>query len=251
MDELELFETLRLGSARAWRALLDAHYAGLVRVARWYARDDEEARRLVREALAIALRGLDMFTWHGTFRSWLFGVLIDHARGSYHAAVVAAPSARVLAPLGPEAPAVHDLGDLPWTTWWQGDSWAAVLAHVAALSEGRREALGLVVEEGWQAVEAQDALGLTTAELERRRWYACDTLAAVLRRNLGSGATPADHEGIARLLAVAPRAAVAPPDRQLSTEFRRWRAVRGLTAWKRLTGRRRAPLRGGTAAAAV
>ena len=251
MDELELFETLRLGSARAWRALLDAHYAGLVRVARWHARDEAEARRLVREALAIALRGLDMFTWHGTFRSWLFGVLIDHARGSPHAAAPAAPEGRVLAPAGPGSPAVHDLGDLPWTTWWGRDSWGAVLTRVAALPEGRREALGLLVEEGWQAVEAQDALGLTSAELERRRWYACDTLAAALRQDLGGTPSPADHEGIARLLAVAPRAAVAPPDRQLVVEFRRWRALRGLTAWKRLTRGRRAPLRGGTAAAAV
>lgn len=241
--ELALFEGLRLGSGRAWRDLLDEHHAGMVRVARWYGRDEDDARRLVVEALAIALRGLDMFTWHGTFRSWLFGVLIDHGRGSRHRDRGSAASGLVLAAAGGDAPTARSLADLPWTSWWHAGSWPALLALVAALPTAQREALGLLDEEGWAAAEAQDALSLTTVDLERRTAAARGRVTTTLRGELGTVGREHDAAAVGRLLAVAPRAAVAPPDRALAAAFRHWRATRGLTVLRRISARRRAALR--------
>lgn len=241
--ELALFEGLRLGSGRAWRDLLEAHHAGLVRVARWYAHDEADARRLVAEALAIALRGLDMFTWHGTFRSWLFGVLIDHGRGARPRDGGSVAPGRVLATAGGDAATPRSLADLPWTSWWHAGSWPALLALVEALPTAQREVLGLLDEEGWTPAEAQDALGLTTVDLVRRSAAARARVTVALREDLGTAGRDHDAAAVARLLAVAPSAAVAPADRALAVEFRRWRATRGLTALRRLSARRRATLR--------
>jgi DNA-directed RNA polymerase specialized sigma24 family protein len=54
----------------------------MMRVARWYRPDEDGARRLVRQAWVTALGGLDMFTWHTSFRAWLFGILLNHCHGT-------------------------------------------------------------------------------------------------------------------------------------------------------------------------
>jgi RNA polymerase sigma-70 factor (ECF subfamily) len=166
LDELALYEGVRLGSGRAFRRLVDQHGPAMLRVARWYRPDEDEARRLVRQAWVTALGGLDMFTWHTSFRAWLFGILLTHCRGTQ----AGEPHAPVEVPQPPRQAAHHqpqptgDWQDLPWSPAWSPDSWRVVDEALAALPLASREAVRFRDVEGWDSGEVCDVLGLTRSE---------------------------------------------------------------------------------------
>ncbi|MDQ3707824.1 MAG: zf-HC2 domain-containing protein [Actinomycetota bacterium] len=187
--ELALYESVRLGSGRAFRRLVDQHGPGMLRVARWYRPDEDDARRLVRQAWITALGGLDMFTWHTSFRAWLFGILLHHCRGTQ----VGAQRADVAVAVPRRPPrAAHrqpqpsgDWQDLPWSPAWSPESWGVVDDALAALPLPSREAVQFRDVEGWDSGEVCDVLGLTGAE-ELGVLHAGRTrLAAALAEHLG------------------------------------------------------------------
>lgn len=268
LEELALYEGLRRGRGRAFRRLQQLHARPMLRVAGWYVADPSEARRLVVWTWLTALNGLSMFTWHSTFRAWLFGILVGagRTRAAGHAV---APPASVQPPVSPAA-APLDWADLAWSPHWSPASWAALQSAIAGLPLPEQEVLRLRDIEGWTAREACDTLGLTQSEERRLLHAGRTTLSEWLRLHLGaqpcggSCAQPAlrvtDHlEGdtaafaahvqrcptctcrvlrirglVATLHLLAPDEPSGPPDPELMAAFQRWRAGRRLRPWHRL-----------------
>lgn len=269
-EEAALYEGLRRGSLRAFRRLLAQHHGGMLRVAGWYTDDPERGAAVVRHAWMTALGGLTMFTWHTTFRAWLFGILVVHGRGE---PAMAAPPPPV--PAGPPAATPPtDWSHLPWSAAWSAQAWARLDTAVARLEPHQREAVRLRDVEQWSFDEAGDILGWTGAEmvalLHAGRAALVDHVARELAlppcltcdepatrpTALAEGALDepersdaATHAagcpacacrtsrlaGVTALLAATatPHAAV-PPDPRLVTAFRRWRSARQLHLWQRL-----------------
>lgn len=253
--ELVLYETLRRGSGRAFRRLLELHDPAMRRVASWYAPDPAEAAALVRETWAIALDGLGMFTWHTTFRAWLFGILVSVGRGAASAprgpehAGAGAAEVRVPVPrptpTGPSA--AVDWPTLTWDPRWTAASWRALDEGVAALPLPAREVVLLHEAEGWPLPEVLDVLQHTTAEgaallrdgLARVR----DAVTGHLGLTAPGGhphpprpATADEVAGLREALRARAPGPPDPPDSALLDVFRGWRTRRGIPALRRLGG---------------
>jgi DNA-directed RNA polymerase specialized sigma24 family protein len=239
-DEGELFEGLRLGSRRAFEALLDDDDPTMRRLALLYVPEAEVAA-LVRRTWAVALPGLDMFTWHTTLRAWLVGILVTYGRAGVHAT---APVEPVTTPSA--APARRGTADpTPWATlaWsdrWSTDSWQVLEDALAAQPLERREVLWLHDVEGWPWREVLDACGATAAQGADLLRLGRTELAQVVAAHVG--ADPADSEadlqvrleGVSRLLAaLRPVHAGRPVDPELVRVFTTWRRHRPSRAWQR------------------
>lgn len=245
-DEGELFEGLRLGSRRAFDALLDDDDPTMRRLARLYVPDAEVAA-LVRRAWAVALPGLDMFTWHTTLRAWLVGILLTYGRAGV-AVPVEAPAVlptRSTRPTGPTGPGNGTVDPTPWATlaWsdrWSSDSWQVLEDALAAQPLERREVLWLHDVEGWPWREVLDACGATAAQGADLLRLGRAELAEVVAAHVGAGpvASEADLQqrldGVARLLAaLRPVHAERPVDPELVRVFTTWRRHRPSRAWQR------------------
>lgn len=235
-EELALYEALRRGSARAHRRLLELHHPTMLRVAGWYAPEPEATHRLVRQVWGIALDGLNMFTWHTTFRAWLFGILVSVGRSL--PPPVPLPASSTLTPEA-AAPPPPDWTRLPWTAAWTADSWRALEEGLAALERAEREAVALHDVEGWPERDVLDVLGHPQAQgrelLESGRRH----LVGVVRDHLGLPPDPAPGEdqvaGVREALALLRGRDPDPaPDPALATAFRAWRNRRGLRPWHRV-----------------
>ena len=233
LEELWLYEGLRIGSTRAMARLLELHHPSMARLAALYRPEDPEP--LVAATWSTALGGLSTFVWHTSFRSWLFGILVAAGRAAHPPRPADVPTARLLADpervdtVAPEGPA-----QLPWTAWWTPSTWARMQGWLAARPLAEREVVELVDVLGWSPDEARDALGWTDATLAGLHERVHDALAGVLAREMGTDApTPT---GMGGLLAQLPGhdGATAPP--ALLDDYRRWRKARGLTVSRRIAG---------------
>jgi RNA polymerase sigma-70 factor, ECF subfamily len=234
-EELALYEDLRRGSARAFRRLLELHGAQMGRVAGWYVTDPPGARRLTRWAWLTALDGLNMFTWHCTFRAWLFGILVAGGRPQARPAL---PAPEVT-PISAEK-AKLDWDDLPWSPRWSPAAWGVIETTIDALPLAQREVVRLRDIEGWPVRDVCDVLGLTQHEEHRLLYSARATLVERLERHLGDELGDEDARlpkmsGLAATLRLlAPPDQPTPADPELMAAFRRWRTARGLRPWHRL-----------------
>ena len=254
-DELAVFEGVRLGSERAFRRLVAAHDAPMLRLAGLYAHDAAGRAELVRWTWSTALHGLGMFTWHTSFRAWLFGILAAHGRArpappTAPAPPAAPPSVTVPPAAGPPVTAVGDVGwaGLAWSPRWSPDGWRAVERALATLPVAQREVVHLRDVEGWPAAEADAALGVTADEGGRLLAQGRDSLRAAVRAWLGLPPPgPADvqreTDGVVELLGLlapaapaAPDASTGPASDHLVGLFRDWRASRRIPVWRRLRG---------------
>lgn len=266
-----LFEGLRLGSTQAFEELLAAEDAAMRRLARLYVPETEVAA-LLRHTWAVALPGLDMFTWHTTLRAWLTGILVTYGRaarstgprspsssswssaGAPVAAVAArAPTTRVAtATAAVPTPPTASTDPIPWSSlgWsglWSPAGWDLLEAALAARPLPEREVLWLHDVEGWSWREVLDALGLTAAQGEALRHRGRDGLARTVAVHLGEdlddpargpGDAGSDErerlDGVAALLsALRPRQQATTADPGLVRTFTAWRRRRGVAVWRR------------------
>jgi DNA-directed RNA polymerase specialized sigma24 family protein len=243
-DEGVLYEGLRLGSRQAFAELL-AHVDPTMRRLGLQHVRAEQVAPLVRTTWAVALPGLDMFSWHTTLRAWLTGIFVTYAR----AAAVEAPVPAAVT----GAVAVPDRaagGDVPWETlgwsrWWPAEHWAAFDGALAARPLAEREVLWLHDVEGWSWRETLDCLGLTAEQGQRLRSAAREQLAARVARLIGAGPEVAgEHErrleGVSRLLGALQDGRRTEPgpaagaDADLQRLFTAWRRRRAVPAWRRV-----------------
>src|SRR5579871_1281255 len=71
---------LRAGDERAFEALVSRYHGPLLQLARSYVRDREVAEDVVQETWLQALRSASRFEGRSSFKTWLFGILINVAR---------------------------------------------------------------------------------------------------------------------------------------------------------------------------
>ena len=80
LGDAELTRRLRAGDESAFSALVAAHQASMVRVARLYVRTHASAEEVVQDTWVAALRGLDRFEGRSSLKTWLFRILVNIAR---------------------------------------------------------------------------------------------------------------------------------------------------------------------------
>ncbi len=231
-DEWALFEDLRLGSGRAFRRLIDEHDAPMRRLVALQTPADPSP--IVLHAWGTALHGLDMFTWHTSLRSWLFGIVLSYATGGASTPVVPAP-----APSPEPVTAGQRVAwdSLAWSQPWGPGGWAAVDAALAMLPVHERSVVWLHLAEGWPMQEVCDTVGLTAARGDLALSLASDALTAAVARHLGREDGP-DRAALGPLLLASAPEPGRTPDSSLTALFKHWRRDRGLRLWHRLLRRR-------------
>ena len=80
--DLELVERGCSGDDSALNELVRRHHGGAYRVALSIVRDEDTAQDVVQDAFLKAFRALDSFRADAAFRSWLFTITANEARGA-------------------------------------------------------------------------------------------------------------------------------------------------------------------------
>ncbi len=81
-NEKELAEQVRAGDAGAFEALITPYRKPLLNLALRMTRDMEDAKEASQETLFRAFRYFSNFDSDRSFRSWLFGILVNEARNA-------------------------------------------------------------------------------------------------------------------------------------------------------------------------
>ena len=78
--ELSLIEALRQGDEDAFGRLVDEYHASLRRVARLYVSNRAVADEVVQDTWVGVIQGLSAFEGRSSFKTWIFRILINHAK---------------------------------------------------------------------------------------------------------------------------------------------------------------------------
>jgi RNA polymerase sigma-70 factor, ECF subfamily len=173
----DTLDALRAGDERAFATLVDNMSPRMLRIARPYVRTDDAAEEVVQEAWLAVLRGLDRFEGRSTLQTWIFGIVINVARGQGVRSARSVPFASLLddddrPAIGPERflPSDHERWPGHWaiapTPWPDraletAEALATLRAAVAALPEAQRAVITLRDIVGCSAEETCNALGLS------------------------------------------------------------------------------------------
>ncbi len=176
--EQQALEFCKQGRKEAFRPLVDAYFARLVRVARAVVGDAEEAYDLVQEAFIAAYRAIDTFMPGRPFYPWMRGILLNrckvymrtrrrNARRSRAAAE--RPGHWVLGATVSPAPERRRTSDL-------------VRRAMAQLDEDDREILVLKHIEGYSYDELAETLGIGSGTVASRLYRARGRLKQALEQ---------------------------------------------------------------------
>jgi RNA polymerase sigma-70 factor, ECF subfamily len=83
LPDEELVRLAQAGKVAAMDELVSRHYEGAYRVALGILRDEEGAADVAQDAFLKAFRGLEAFRGDAAFRTWLFTIVANEARGSF------------------------------------------------------------------------------------------------------------------------------------------------------------------------
>jgi RNA polymerase sigma-70 factor, ECF subfamily len=79
-DEAGLVCALRAGDEAVFAALVERYHVGMIGLAALYVKDRAVAEEVAQEAWLVVLRGLHRFEARSTFKTWLFGIVVNCAR---------------------------------------------------------------------------------------------------------------------------------------------------------------------------
>jgi RNA polymerase sigma-70 factor (ECF subfamily) len=144
-DDMTIVAALRRGDEAAFNTLIERYHLSLVRIATLFVRDYGVAEEVAQETWIGVLRGIDRFEGRSSFRTWLFGILANHARRRGERERRMIPFSALARPPDGEEVAVDPERFLPPGAEW-GGHWASppapwdVAPEEAILSrEARRE----------------------------------------------------------------------------------------------------------------
>jgi RNA polymerase sigma-70 factor (ECF subfamily) len=183
-DEHALVGRLRARDEDAFRALLDARHAALVRLAAVYVADRDVAEDVAQETWVAVLQGLDRFEERSSLTTWIFGILINQARRRGRREGRSIPfSALAAAELDDDEPLLPPERFLPaghrWAGHWAsppqpwddapearllgGETRQLIAAAIDALPPAQRLVIAMRDIDGCSASDVCGALGLSEA----------------------------------------------------------------------------------------
>jgi RNA polymerase sigma-70 factor, ECF subfamily len=172
----DVLDALRAGDEQAFATFVGDLSPGMLRMARQYVRTDGAAEEVVQEAWLAVIRGLDGFEGRSTLSTWIFGIVINIARGRGVRDARSVPFASLRdddePAIGPERflPADHQrwpghwaIAPAPWPEHALETAEALVVIRetVAALPEAQGAVITLRDIVGCSAEETCNALGLS------------------------------------------------------------------------------------------
>jgi RNA polymerase sigma-70 factor (ECF subfamily) len=176
---------MRAGDEATFAAMVDRYQAGMIRLAMVYVKDRAVAEEVAQEAWLGVLRGVHRFEARSSFKTWLFGILINGARSRARRESRSTPFSALGDPAGdPSGAAVaperfRPPDDPQWPGHWAPNmaprSWGddpeqRLLARetqlqirraIGALPPSQREVMVLRDVEGWSAEEVCSSILLS------------------------------------------------------------------------------------------
>ncbi len=148
-----LVHECRQGSQAAWRALFDAHFDFVQRVARRLGTPDAEVDDVCQEAFWVAFRKLEQFS-HGRFSTWLYRITANIVSDRHRRRRFRERLAQLVGRAEP--PPTPSGADRRLE---QQEAAAMVNRVLAAMSPKRREVLALFELEGLSGPEIAERVG--------------------------------------------------------------------------------------------
>jgi RNA polymerase sigma-70 factor (ECF subfamily) len=158
-DALPLIRAAQAGDAAAFTSLIEAHYDLMYRFACKYSGSTTDAEDITQQACMKLARSIGQFRFESAFTTWLYRLVVNCAMDWYRSkpdTVVA-----TLTENEPAGLAHHDSGDHMILL-------QQVLQQVDSLGEGFREAVTLVLGEGFSHREAAEILGVKESTISWR-----------------------------------------------------------------------------------
>lgn len=214
-DDVTIVAALRRGDEAAFNTLIDRYHPSLVRIATLFVRDYGVAEEVAQETWIGVLRGIDRFEGRSSFRTWLFGILANHARRRGERERRMIPFSALARPPDGEEAAVDPERFLPPGAEWAGH-WASppapwdvapeeailsrearreIEAAIATLPPNQRTVITLRDVEGWAAAEVCNVLGISQTNQRVLLHRARSRVREALEQSLGTregGALRAD-----------------------------------------------------------
>ncbi len=166
--EQQALEFCKQGRKEAFRPLVDAYFARLVRVARAVVGDAEEAYDLVQEAFIAAYRAIDTFTLGRPFYPWMRGILLNRCKVYMRTRRRTARRSRAAA----ERPGHWVLGATVSPAPERRRTSDLVRRAMAQVHEDDREILVLKHIEGYSYAELAETLGIGSGTVASRLYRA-------------------------------------------------------------------------------
>jgi RNA polymerase sigma-70 factor, ECF subfamily len=180
-EDAQLLKALRAGDEAAFASLVNAHHAGLVRLAMVYVPSRAIAEEVAQETWLAVLQGLDRFEGRSSLKTWIFRILTNRAmtRGQREHRTV--PFSSLFdASTAPPEPSVDPsrfakLGDR-WSGHWVDpprpwevpeerllgrETLSLIGEAIDALPASQREVIILRDIESWTSQEVCNSLGIT------------------------------------------------------------------------------------------
>lgn len=177
--DLETVAALLRGEHAAFTGLVRAHQPACLRLAQAWVRDRATAAEVVQQAWLSALESLATFEGRSSFKTWLFGIVINMARSHIRAQKRTIPLSTLIAEEASEGPTVEAerfFHEGPWAGHWS--SWptpfpspdtpleherlrALLEQAIGALPPLQQEVLVLCDVEGLSGEEACNILGVS------------------------------------------------------------------------------------------
>ncbi len=180
-DDATLVAALRDGDDAAFTWIVDRYSGPLLRLARTFVSTPSAAAEAVADTWVAVIRGIDGFEGRSSFKTWLYRILINIARGIGVREHRSVPFSTLAGEVERDEPAVDPArfrppGDPQAGAWasppvaWDEDpesrvgaaeTLAVVEAAVATLPPNQRRVIELRDVEGWSSEEVRNALELS------------------------------------------------------------------------------------------
>jgi RNA polymerase sigma-70 factor (ECF subfamily) len=175
-DDPELVRQVRAGDRSAFAALVRRHGGALLRFARLFVREPSVAEEVVQDTWIAVLEGLHGFEGRAAFKTWLFRILANRARTRAAREGRSVPFSALAGAEDDESAVDPERFDAsghwrdPPASWTdetperlalEAETREVMAAAVAALPPGQRAVLVLRDEDGLEAEEICNLLGLT------------------------------------------------------------------------------------------
>jgi RNA polymerase sigma-70 factor (ECF subfamily) len=156
------------GEHRAFTELMRRHKAAVYRIAWRHLGDADEAFDVVQDVFVKAWRSLDRYDPERPFSTWLFRITVNACRDRLRRRAVRSFFFGAASLDEPHAAQVADDSASPEARTAERENLRRVVAALARVPAGAREAFLLCAVEGLSHREAAEALGVTIKAVETR-----------------------------------------------------------------------------------